>query len=172
MSMPAPLTIYPSPVSAAASRTRGVPRAVRALGSGVAGFVVVLATALAGIGWLYTLRKTGALDAGPRLHEALPLQRLAGDAAQPVLRLVVAWLPAGLVAGLALRAVGFRHRVVRVLWAFALTAVLLGAAGAASDAITASESLGRHLSAQPGRVAIWLAAALVAAGAAIPRSRR
>jgi hypothetical protein len=131
----------------------------------------ILGTA-AGIGWLYLLRHSAALDAGPGLREALPLQRLAGGATQPLLRLVVAWLPTGLIAGLALTAAGYRRRAARAAVMFVLTLILLVALGAMSDAVTASERLRDHLAAQPGTLAIWLAAALVAAGAAIPPARR
>ena len=39
--------------------------------------------------------------------------------------------------------------------------------GAAADAITETDPLGAHLGAQFGRLVIWLAAALVAVGAAL-----
>jgi hypothetical protein len=44
--------------------------------------------------------------------------------------------------------------------------VLLVVFGAAADAITETDPVSAHLGAQPGRLAIWLAAALVALGAA------
>jgi hypothetical protein len=122
----------------------------------------------AGIGWLYLLRHAGTLDAGPGVREALPLQRLAGGAEQPLARLVVAWLPAGLAMGLLLRAAGYPRRAVRAALSFGTTLVLLLALGAAADAVTASESLQSHLAAQPHRAATWIAAALVAVGAALP----
>jgi hypothetical protein len=127
-----------------------------------------LLTPLAGIGWLYLLHRSGALGAGPLVHSALPLQRLAGGAAQPASRLVIAWLPAGVAAGIVLRRAGWRRRWVRAVVLFACSAVLLLALGAAADAVTASEPLAPHVSPQFGRVATWLAAAMVAAGAAVP----
>lgn len=127
-----------------------------------------LLTSLAGIGWLYLLHRGAVLGAGPLVHGALPLQRLAGGAAQPVSRLLVAWLPAGVAAGVVLRWGGWRRRWVRAVVLFAACAVLLLALGAAADAVTASEPLAPHISPQLGRVATWLAAALVGAGAAIP----
>lgn len=126
----------------------------------------------AGIGWLYLLRHAAPLDAGPRVPMALPLQRLAGGAAQPLARLLVAWLPAGVVAGLVLVAAGYRRRLVRAAITFGTTLVLLLALGAAADAVTASETLRSHLAAQPQRAATWLAAALVALGAVVPPGRR
>jgi hypothetical protein len=124
-----------------------------------------LLTPLAGIGWLYLLDRGGVLGAGPLVHEALPLQRLAGGAAQPALRLVVAWLAAGVAAGLLLRG---RRRWVRAVVLFLAGAVLLLALGAAADAVTASEPLAPHVGPQLGRAATWLAAALVGLGAALP----
>jgi hypothetical protein len=128
-------------------------------------FVAIFATA-AGVGWLYLLRHFGALDAGPGINEALPLQRLAGEAAQPLLRLVVAWLPAGIVAGLAMRAAGV-GRAARGVVAFAGCALLLLVAGAASDALTANETVRAHVGSQPERAATWVAAGLMALGAVI-----
>jgi hypothetical protein len=126
---------------------------------------------LAGIGWLYLLRHTGALSVGPRLTDALPLQRLAHGAAQPVLRLAVAWFPAGLVGGFALAALGITKRWVRALALGTVALVALLAIGAFADSVTASDPLHAHLAQQPHRAATWLAAALVAAGAAIPGRR-
>lgn len=134
----------------------------------VAAAGVALGGTAAGIGWLYLLRHAGSLSEGPRIGEALPLQRLAGGDAQPLARLVVAWLPAGLISGVVLAAAGFRRRAGRATLMFATTLVLLLALGAAADAVTASESLQAHLTAQPQRVATWLAAALAALGAAVP----
>jgi hypothetical protein len=137
---------------------------------GAALAVAVCGTA-AGVGWLYLLRHASPLAAGPRLHEALPLQRLAGGATQPLARVVVAWLPAGLAAGLVLGAAGYRRRGVRAALMFGSTLVLLLALGAAADAVTASESLQSHVAAQPQRAATWLAAALVAIGSALAPGR-
>jgi hypothetical protein len=138
-----------------------------------AALLVALAVTAAGIGWLDLLRRSGSLADGPRLREALPLQRLAGSAAQPLARVVAAWLPAGLAGGAALYFAGIRRRAVRAAVLGGLSFVLLLAAGASSDAVTASETLRGHVAAQPHRPAIWLAAGLVALGAAVPgRLRR
>jgi hypothetical protein len=137
------------------------------IGHAGAWLLVVAAATCAAIGWLYLLRDAGAIAAGPDLAEALPLQRLAGGDAQPLARIAVAFLPAGLVAGLLLRAAGFRRRLPRALGLLAGSALLLMALGAAADTITASERLADHLAQQPQRPAIWLGAALLALGAAI-----
>jgi hypothetical protein len=130
--------------------------------------LAAILTPVAGIGWLYALHRGAVLGAGPDVHAALPLQRLAGGAAQPASRLVLAWLPAGVVAGMALRAGGWRRRWVRAAVLFVACAVVLLLLGAAADAVTASETFGPHLAPQLGRAATWIAAVLVAAGAAVP----
>jgi len=127
----------------------------------------VLSVTLASVGWLYLLRAAHVLGVGPRVSEALPLQRLAGSDAQPLGRWLAAWLPAGVVAGVALRALGLRRRGLRAAAAGLPCAALLLAFGAAADAITETDPLAAHLGAQPQRLAIWLAAALVALGAAL-----
>ena len=170
MSSRSALAIYPS--MARPEPQRGRPRRVLGRLALVAvSLLVALAAVVGGIGWLYLLRRAAVLDVGPRLPDALPLQRLAGGAAQPLLRLMIAWLPAGLAAGVALRAAGMRNRATRAAVLFVATAVLLVALGAAADAVTASESISRHLGSQPHRVSTWLAAVLVAAGAALPGRR-
>jgi hypothetical protein len=170
---------YTFPRAATPVSTPSSPRAVRlarvagvAALRGVALVAIVVGVVLAGVGWLYLLRDSGTLGGGPALAEALPLQRLAGDAAQPLSRIVVAWLPAGLVAGLLLARVGFVRRGLRAALMFAGGAALLIVLGGVSDAITESDPLTSHMGAQPGRAAIWTAAVLLAAGAALPRGRR
>jgi hypothetical protein len=142
---------------------RTVGSAARAIGTAL---VVLLATA-GGIGWLYLLRHAGALKVGPTLAGALPLQRLAGGAAQPLGRMLVAWLPAGLAAGVGVGIVSRLRRRARALWVFAIGLVVVLAAAAAADSVTASEPIRRHLQEQPHRVATWVAAGTMALGAAL-----
>jgi hypothetical protein len=132
----------------------------RTLGLAVAGVAVV-----AGVGWLYQLRATGLLGAGPRLAGALPLQQLAGDDAQPLLRMAAAWLPAGALAGLALGRLGHVRRPLLVT--AVLGVVLLVVTGAASDAIASSLTFSSRLVAQLGHPAVWVATALLAIGAGL-----
>ena len=108
---------------------------------GCAVVLVVIAAVAAGIGWLYALRHVAALRVGPRFADALPLQRLAGGAAQPLGRMVAAWLPAGLVAGLGIALVSGMHRAARSVAVFALALVFVLAAAAASDALTHNETI-------------------------------
>ena len=129
--------------------------------------LVVVAAVAGGIGWLYALRHVGALKVGPRLTDALPLQRLPGGAAQPLLRVVLAWLPAGLVAGVGVGLVSRLRRPGRGAAVFALALALVLAAAAASDSVTHNEPIRHHLHEQPHRVATWLAAGLMALGAVL-----
>jgi len=138
----------------------------RVLRAGAA-VLVVLAAVAAGIGWLYALRHVGLLRIGPRLADALPLQRLAGGAAQPLGRMVAAWLPAGLVAGIGIGLVSRLRRPARGLAVFVLAFALVLAASAASDSLTHNEPLRHHLHEQPHRAAAWVAAGLMALGAVL-----
>lgn len=166
------MTTVPLPVGSVPPLTAAPPAAVRTrrplLRAGrVAALLVLPLLLFAGAtGWLYLLRHTGALAAGPRLRDALPFQRLAGEGGQPLLRFAVAWLPAGVIAGLALRGLRVR-RPLLIAGLFGLaTAALVIVGGGVADGITANEHIGPHIAAQPGRLAPWLAAVLVAVPAA------
>jgi hypothetical protein len=134
----------------------------------LAGAATVVAAVAAGLGWLYLLRTAHVLAVGPRVAEALPLQRLNGDDRQPLLRMLVAWAPAALVAAAGLACFTRLRRPARALAAGGGAALLLGLTGAMSDAVTASDPFSAHIGAQPGRIAIWLPAALFAACALMP----
>jgi hypothetical protein len=127
--------------------------------------VAVAATATAaGVGWLYLLFQWGALGAGPHVTGALPLQQLAGNESQPLLRVVVAWLPAGAAAGAALagltrlRWLGRAAVVALVGWA------VLFASGAISDAIALNERVDQHLGPQLHSTGTWTAVGLMVIG--------
>jgi sulfite exporter TauE/SafE len=127
--------------------------------------LVLLVTVAAGTGWLYLLRSWHVLGGGPHVPGALELERLAAADAQPLGRLVAAWLPAGLVAGLVLSVLVPARGTVLALAAGAGALVVLLVLGAASNAIENSEPIGRHLAEQPGRAGPWCAAVLVVIGA-------
>jgi hypothetical protein len=116
------------------------------------------------MGWLYLLRHVGVLNAGPSVPGALPLQQLAGDDAQPLLRVAVVWLPLGAVAGGALGAAGVSGLARRVAWVGAVTVVVLIVTGAISDAAAISGPVGSHVGAQFGRTGTWVATALMVIG--------
>jgi hypothetical protein len=141
---------------------------------GVVAVVIAGLAVLAGVGWLYLLRGAGLLGVGPRLHGALPLQQLAGDDGQPLLRIAGAWLPTGAAAAAALLLLRVR-RPVAVVAAVAMAMLLL--TGAASDAVVNSERVTSHLLPQLTRPGLWAALVLMTAGAALavrlrPLSRR
>ncbi len=107
-------------------------RVLRRGGGTIAGLVVVVAGLLAGTGWLYVLRGLHWLRLGPRVPDALPLLQLAASDAQPLLRVLVAWVLAGALTGVAL-AEADPHR--RAALAFVLALVVLLLASQASYAL-------------------------------------
>jgi hypothetical protein len=125
--------------------------------------LVVLAVC-AGMGWLYLLREAGALDAGPRLSGALPLEQLARGDDQPLLRVAVAWLPAGVAAGLALAWATRWGRAGRALAVGAIGFLVLYVTGAVSDAIAVNESVTSKLGDQFSHGGIWVEVALLVIG--------
>ncbi len=138
-----------------------------ALARGALGLVGAV---VGGIGYSYLLRHVSVLRVGPSVGGALPLQQLAGDAAQPLGRMLAAWLPAGAVAG---RVLVDLARPVRGAVAGTVAALLLVAAGAASDAVAISDPFGGHLLPQLTRPGNLVAVAAFAGGSvAIPRRRR
>lgn len=68
----------------------------------VASVVAVIIAQLSGYGWLYVLRGRHWLAGAPGISDALPLLQLAGFDVQPLPRVLVAWLLAGLLAGIIL----------------------------------------------------------------------
>ena len=132
--------------------------------AGLLGLLLAALAICAGVGWLYLLRSSGGLAAGPKLSGALPLEELAAQGAQPLLRMVVAWLPAGFAAGLALR-LSTRLPALWVSAACGLLAVLmLGGTTAASEALIHNERFAAHLRAGFERPGVWTAVALVVIG--------
>jgi hypothetical protein len=101
------------------------------------------------------------------VNGALPLQQLAGGDAQPLLRMMVAWLPAGIAVGVALAALTRLSRPARVAVTAIVSALLLLAASAVSDSIAENDAVRTHVSAAFSRQAIWLAVALLAIGVLI-----
>ena len=131
---------------------------------GVAAFVVALAALFAGVGILYLIHQTGAIGLGPRVHHALPLEQLAGKDSQPLFHLLIAWVPAGFVAGLALIALTRFGVVARTASLTVLAALILLLAGAISDSVAVNDPLSPHLAPQLSRGGTWIAVALFALG--------
>lgn len=128
--------------------------------------LIVVAGLLAGTGWLYLLRGLGWLDVGPRIGDALPLLQLASFDGQPLARVLVAWVGAGALVGVALGATAPRYRAALAL---VVALVVLLFAAQASYALTRNLSLsGTLLSHAPGLGPV-LEAVAFALGCWLPR---
>lgn len=131
---------------------------------GLAATAVTAVSVFGGLGWLYLLFKAGLVGWGPHLGGALPLQQLAGSSGQPIVRVAVAWLSAGAIAGVVVaRLTSWRHPDVV---AGVIAALLLTLAGAASDAVANSQALAPRLAAQLGHPGLIGSVLFMVAGAA------
>ena len=97
-----PFTQYMDAGRSVSSMTANWKRALRIGGGAAAGVLILVVGLLAGIGWLYVLRAMHWLDVGPRVGDSLPLLQLASFDGQPLLRVLVAWVLAGALTGVAL----------------------------------------------------------------------
>lgn len=140
---------------------------------GRSGLAVVLALlgVVAGVGWLYTLRHAGILAHGPKIDGALPLQQLAGSDSQPAGRVIVAWAPVALATGMALAWAARLARLARVSVAGLGAVVVLWLSGAEADAVAVNQAFSDHVSQQSHRTGLWVASAIMAAGALVVPSR-
>ncbi len=148
-------------------RGAGRRRARWAVGRIAVGFAVcvtVVAAVTAGTGWLYILRHDHALALGPRFHGALPLQQLAGGDAQRLGRIAAAWVPAGLVLGLALAVLTRLPRYGRAAIAALGGIVILLPASAFSDALAQNDPVSAHIPSGFTRPGVWLSIALFVVG--------
>jgi hypothetical protein len=123
--------------------------------------VGLLAALLAGIGWVYALRGLDWLGGGPPIGDSLPLLQLSGRDAQPLERVVVAWLAAGLVAGIALSRLPRPRRAAAV---GVIGLVLLLLAAQASFSATRNVSFGHAIFSHSPGLGPWLEAALFTVG--------
>jgi hypothetical protein len=128
------------------------------------GWLVALGALFAGVGVLYLIHQEAAFAIGPDVQGALPLEQLAGQDAQPLMHLAIAWVPAGFVAGLALAVLTRLGSVARTVSLAALAWAVLFIAGALSDAIAVNDPLSPHLGPQLTRPGTLVAVALFAAG--------
>ena len=121
--------------------------------------------AVCGFGWLYFLRGAGWFAAGPKVGDALPLLQLAGFDLQPLARVLVAWLAAGVIAGLLTWRLAPGRRAIAVAL---LGAVLLFVASQAAYALARNlrftDVLFGHLPGSGG----FVEAAVLAAGSYLP----
>lgn len=121
------------------------------------GGLVALLAVVGATGVLYLLREARIVGVGPEVHGALPLQQLAGGEAQPLGRMILAWVPAGLVGGLALSGIAGVRRLPGLACLLVLVIAVLVAAGAAADAIAVSDPVAPHLGPRLGSAATWVA---------------
>jgi hypothetical protein len=117
-----------------------------------------------GVGWLYLIRDVHVLAHGPMVSGALPLEELASKGSQPLLRMAVAWLPAGFAAGLALAlATRLRAAVIGVA-SGVLALLILGSTTAASEALSHNETFAEHIRPALHRSGLWTAIFLTVIG--------
>jgi enterochelin esterase-like enzyme len=143
--------------------------AARAAAHALLAAVAVVAAVLAGVGWLYALRGFGWFAVGTHIGDALPLLQLAGTDAQPLLRIALAWIGAGLVAGLALRRVA---RPWRVLIAGGAALIILLLAAQASYALARNLNFAHILWSRSPGLGPWVEAVLFAASSCLPARSR
>lgn len=128
-------------------------------------FAVLVAGLFAGTGWLYLLRGVHLLGFGPRIADALPLLQLADFDGQPLGRVMVAWLLAGVLAGVALRRL---PRAGRVPLAAIVALVLLVIAAQGSYALARNLRFSGVLWSHWFGVGPLLEAAVFTLGCALP----
>jgi hypothetical protein len=103
------------------------------------------------------IRDVHVLAHGPLVSGALPLEELAARGSQPLLRMVVAWLPAGFAAGLAL-ALATRLRMLVIAASTGVLALLiLGSTTVASEAVSHNETFVEHIGPALQRSGLWTA---------------
>lgn len=121
----------------------------------------------AGVGWLYLLRDVGTLAVGPKLSGALPLEELASRGAQPLLRMIVAWLPAGFAIGIALALCARLRTAAVAVSAGLLALVVLGSTTAASEAVSRNERLSEHVWPALSQPGLWAALVILVTGSVL-----
>lgn len=120
---------------------------------------------VAGLGWLYTLRSLGWLSVGPGVPDSLPLLQLAGYDAQPLGRVLVAWLVAGGLAGVLLIRL---PRLPRLAIAGPLGIVLLLVASQASFALARNLRFSDVLWSRSPGAGPWVEGVVFAIGCMVP----
>ena len=135
-------------------------------GGGAVALVIVLAGLLAGLGWLYVLRGLHWLGLGPRISDALPLLQLAAADGQPLMRVIVAWVLAGAVTGVALAEVAPSRRAALAL-VLALAVLLL--ASQASYALARNTAFSATVFSRTPGLGPLLEACAFALGCYLPR---
>ena len=148
-------------------RRLAVPRSGAFLGGALRGLgaaLLVLLSVFVGIGLLYAIRGLGWVAAGPQVPDSLPLLRLAHHDAQPLARVALTWVAAGVAFGLLTRWISPRRRT---LVALLPALILLVVASDASFALAENLRLSGVLSTRVPPSGAWFEALLFAAGAAV-----
>jgi hypothetical protein len=135
-------------------------------GGGMVAVVIVVAGLLAGTGWLYVLRGLRWLGLGPRISDALPLLQLAAADGQPLLRVVVAWVLAGALTGVALAEMAPPRRTALAL---VLALPLLLVASQASYALARNTAFSATVFSRSPGLGPVLEACAFALGCYLPR---
>jgi hypothetical protein len=140
-------------------------RAAGLAGGTLAQLAVVFVGLLAGLGWLYELRGLNLFSSGPSIGDSLPLLQLAGFDGQPLVRVIVAWLLVGLLAGVAL---SWMPRLRRIVLAGVFALALLLLASQASDALARNLRFSDVVFTRAPGQGPWLEALLFTVGCALP----
>ncbi|MGI8715947.1 MAG: alpha/beta hydrolase-fold protein [Solirubrobacteraceae bacterium] len=159
----------PRAAVAPARPVRSWRRSVRGLLGGGGAVLAALIACLTGIGLLYSLRGLHWFTIGPAIPDALPLLQLAGFDGQPLVRVIAAWLPAGLVLGIALIRIGPPRRM---LAGGLLAVTLLLLASDASFALARNLRFQHILVSRTPQLGAWIEALVLAAGCALPVALR
>jgi hypothetical protein len=136
------------------------------VGRTVAALLIAIAGLLAATGWLYALRGLHWLGFGPRVADALPLLQLASADAQPIVRVVVAWMLGGALTGVALLGTPAWRRAG---FALIVGIVVLLVASQAAFALTRNQPFTDVLFARTPGFGPVLEGLAFAAGCALPR---
>jgi hypothetical protein len=147
------------------SRSGGAAALRRGSGTAIS-LVIIVAGLLAGTGWLYVLRSLHWLRLGPRVPDALPLLQLAASDGQPLVRIVVAWILAGALTGVALAEVPPYRRAALAL---VLALVVLLLASQASYALARNIAFSSTVFSRTPGLGPVLEACAFALGCALPR---
>jgi hypothetical protein len=144
-----------------------VGRGVAVLAGSIAAAAALMLSVLAGFGLLYGLRGLGWLATGPNIDDSLPLLQLAGFDGQPLARVAIAWLTAGLVLGVLLIRV---RPLPRGIAAGALGLLLLLFASEAAFALARNLRLSGVLNDRVPGAGAWVEGLLFAVGVLLPGS--
>ena len=128
--------------------------------------LIVVAGLVAGAGWLYVLRGLDWLRLGPRVADALPLLQLASADGQPLVRVIVAWVLAGALTGVALAEVTPYRRAALSL---VLALVVLLLASQASYALARNTAFSATVFSRTPGLGPLLEACAFALGCYLPR---